>query len=388
MSLVLLHRQCSREINVAEPLLSPETTSEISNDSETEEKPGKQPSNQACHPSTLPTRGGSVVNAAATPSWLSSALSDIHEKMEQMAISNPEKDDTGESFAQRADTYYQKRPQLLAFLQDLYRAYISLSDRYVQLLSKNNHTNHSRHSSLVSSITADDFSLVGNDHCHSNREDLSDAESLLSSQQSSQSNCSTCEQVDYDVLVAEIVIKNVECDILLHEVEISSRRCNDASRKIELQKSLLEVLESERLILVTENARLGYRVGALIEENRGLVVESASVKRKADELARCLLKMREDQRACQLSRRIEDLQEQIYRLEKRNKEYYRQLVRRDLEVEHREEAKKGKIRGGRREVEVAGAVAVEKEAFFGLWGKVKRLDFFMCGMKQTDHSSE
>lgn len=66
-----------REINAAGPSLSSETASEISNDCEAEEKPGKQQSNQACHPSTLPTQGGSVVvnaTAAAAPAWLSSTL--------------------------------------------------------------------------------------------------------------------------------------------------------------------------------------------------------------------------------------------------------------------------------------------------------------------------
>lgn len=300
--------------------------------------------------------------------------------MELVAISNSEQEDVGETFAQRAETYYRKRPQLLAFLQDLYRAYISLSDRYVQLLSKNNQNlaYHSRHSSQVSTITTD-CPLVENDHSHI--EDLSDAESSLSLQQPPESNCSPCGRLSYDVLVAEIVIKNVECDILLHEAEISGCRNNDAIKKIELQRCLLEVLESERLILVSENVRLGYRVGALVKENRELVSESAFVKRKADELARCLLKMREDQRVCRLSRRIEDLQEQIYGLEKRNKEYYKQLVRRDLEAKGRE----GKSRGGR---EVGGAAAEggEKEVFFGWWEKVKRMDIFICGMKQMGHS--
>ncbi|PKI71753.1 hypothetical protein CRG98_007886 [Punica granatum] len=312
-----------------------------------------------------------------------------------MAVNNPEQDDTGETFAQRAESYYQKRPQLLAFLQDLYRAYISLSDRYVQLLSKNNRAQHSRQSSQVSTITTDNDSCSSeNDH----REDHSDAESSLSFQQPLQPYRSSCELFNFDVLVAEIVIKNVECDILLHEVEISSRKSNDASRKIELQRSLLEVLESERLILLNENARLGYRMNALIEENRELGAESMFVKTKAGELARSLLKLKEDQRVCALSRKIEDLQGQIHGLEKRNKEYYEQLVRRELEAEVGK-GKKGKRdgkSGSSREVDLdvcfqmerfklKPSLRVEEGKVFGWWEKIKRMDIFMCGTMPTGH---
>jgi hypothetical protein len=65
--------------------------------------------------------------------------------------------------------------------------------------------------------------------------------------------------------------------------------------KSELQKSLLEVLESERLVLLNENAGLSYRVDSLVEENKELASESVFIKRKPGELAKCVLKMREDQ---------------------------------------------------------------------------------------------
>lgn len=309
-----------------------------------------------------------------------------------MAINNPEQDDTGETFAQRAESYYQKRPQLLVLLQDLYRAYVSLSDRYVQRLSNNNHAHHSRHSSQASTITTgNDCSSSENDH----RADLSDAESSLSFQQPLQFNCSSRQQLDIDVLIAEIVIKNVDCDILTHEAEISGHRSDNASRKIELQRNLLEVLEAERLMLLNENARLGYRVDALIEENRELITESVFVRRKAGELAQCLLKIREEQRACRLSRKMGDLQGQICRLEKRNREYHEQLTRRKLEGEVRE-GKKGKDgsrdlafrkqEGDRRFKPRRGATVEGENKLLGWWKSVKKVDIFMCGLMQTNHN--
>ena len=103
----------------------------------------------------------------------------------------------------------------------------------------------------------------------------------------------------------------------------------ESKKKIELQQSLLEVLESERVVLTNENSRLAS--------------ESLFMKRKAGELARCvLLERTEDHRVFVLSRKIDDLQGQIYELEKRNKEYYDKLTK--LQVgENKDEGKKNNI---------------------------------------------
>lgn len=329
-----------------------------------------------------------------TPSWLLSSIADLDEKMEA-ALGDPGEDGSGDTLAKRAESYYQKRPQLIALLQDLYKSYLYLSDRYIRALSRNKNRTHTRQSSHVSALTDHDYSENDKEEdCWALQIDSSDAESSLSYQ-----NPLPLANLGYaaslDALVADLVIKNVECDILLDEVSISELRCNDSSRKIELQKSLLEVLESERMILLHENARLGYRVSALVEENRDLASESVFVKRKAGELARGMMKMREDQRVLLLSRKIEDLQGQICGLEKRNKEYYQQLVKRDQE-DHKIDAKKkmngsevtlesclpiGKLKlkkNGNESVKGDGGKRVTK-----WWERVKNMDIFTCGM-QTD----
>ena len=89
---------------------------------------------------------------------------------------------------------------------------------------------------------------------------------------------------------------------------------------------------------MNENASLSYRVNTLVEENKELASESVFIKRKAGELAKCVLKMREDHRVYLLHRKIEDLQAQIHGLEKRNKEYYEKLLRRDVQED---DGKKG-----------------------------------------------
>lgn len=244
-----------------------------------------------------------------------------------MLAVNPNEEDEGDTFAERAESYYRKRPQLLALLQDLYNAYLTLSDKYSHHQSSNpnnkfHHHHHRRHSSQVSDYYYDTVTDID-----------SDLESSLSYQQPTNTMAGdndhqnpNCESADN--IIVELVMKNVELELAVEELGRSERQCTESSRKIELQRSLLEVLESERLVLLNENARLEYRAAALAEENKGLASESIFMRRKAGELARCVLKMREEQRVCMLSGKIEDLQRQIHGLEKRNKEYYDQLVMR------------------------------------------------------------
>ncbi|KAJ1390065.1 Protein Networked [Sesbania bispinosa] len=324
------------------------------------------------------------------PSWLITSISDLEERMKMLAISTSEDEEFGDTFAERAETYYQKRPQLLSLLQDLYNGYITLSDRYLQTLAKHKH--HSRHSSQVSTIEG-----------FSDQEEVSGVSQLDSDMESSISYqptlpmmmpliLPTSSMLDVDAIVAELVIKNVEYDVLMHEVGVMERKYCESSRKNELQKSLLEVLESERVVLLNENASLSYRVNTLVEENKELASESVFIKRKAGELAKCVLKMREDHRVFMLHRKIEDLQAQIHGLEKRNKEYYEKLLRRDSQ-----EDDKGKNGEG---IALEVRVQMEKLRRFkwkdgtpvknsngkkgsSLWKKLKNMDLLLCGTNPT-----
>nr|XP_017239558.1 PREDICTED: kinase-interacting family protein-like [Daucus carota subsp. sativus] len=277
-------------------------------------------------------KNSSSSSTCSKPSWLLLSVADLDNRM-KMVSSNANKEEAkGDSFAEQAATYYEKRPQLLALLHDLHNGYLTLTDRYCQTLAKHKH----RHSSSASSIPSIQLNSDEEIFCGS-EVDNEYGESSLSFQAPILTPCKSHQVVmDADLIIADLVNKNVEYEVTVNELDGEENKWKEFSRKIELQKSLLEVLESERLVLLNENARLGYRVGTLVEENKGLSAESLFMKRKAGELARCVLKMRDDYRVCMLSRKIENLQAQIYSLEKRNKEYYEQLVK-------QEEEKKTKI---------------------------------------------
>lgn len=327
------------------------------------------------------------------------AIADLDRRMKMVSSNTDKEEDKGDSFAEQAATYYEKRPQLLSLLQDLHNGYLTLADRYCQTLAKH------RHTSSASSIPS--FQLTSDEeiYCCSEVDNESDIESSLSFQAPFSTPFKTHQVItDADQIVAELVIKNVEYEIIVDELDGGDQKWQEFSRKIELQKSLLEVLESERLILLNENARLGYRVGTLMEENKGLAAESMFMKRKAGELARCILKLRDDHRVCMLSRKIENLQAQIYSLEKRNKEYYEQLVKQEEEKKSKITMKKiMKHKSG--EVTLEDCFQVDEEEASSdpngdpkrrwrrgggsvrgsgrraskLWDKMKNIDMLLCG---------
>ncbi|CAK9182553.1 unnamed protein product [Ilex paraguariensis] len=306
-------------------------------------------------------------------------------------------EDNSDTFAGRAESYYRERPQLLALLQDLYDAYLHLADRYNQTLAKNHRR---QHTSPIPTIHFDNHSDQFDEVEDGSGEIDSDVESSLSFQPPFP--YPTRAKPDVDMIVAELVIKAVDYEILVNELSVVDHRSNESLRKTVLQKSLLEVLESERLILLNENARLGYRVTTLVEENKGLVSDCLVMKRKASELARCVLKMREDHRVCMLSKKIEDLQGQIYGLEKRNKEYYEKLVKQEGEKKSKTK-KMGKSKNGGeviledcfqvKEEEVGGGtignvvnLKVRQHGHGGggkkvtkMWDWMKKFDMFLCG---------
>ncbi|GKV21491.1 hypothetical protein SLEP1_g31468 [Rubroshorea leprosula] len=260
--------------------------------------------------------------------------------MRMVMISNGQGEDRGETFAERAEEYYRKRPQLLALLQDLYNGYITLLDRCQQTKRRLNPRDQ--------------------------QDEGSETESTLSYQPP------PAQENIVDDLVAELVIKNVENEFLANQLGDMDQQRNDCLRKIELLKMLLELLESERVMLLNDNVRLGHKVSAVLEEKNVVASEAMFMKRKAAELARCLLRMRDDYRTCILRQKIEDLQEQIFFLEKRNKEYHEQLKRSEMKVMKKSNSCCFQRRS--------------KKTGFKLWERVKNADLFMCGVHHNGSS--
>lgn len=294
------------------------------------------------------------------PAWLQSALTDIEKSVKALSGSSPELD----SFASRAENYYQKRPRLISLLHDLHSRYLYLADRYTQSLRFRKGC-HRRHSASDLSDVDDPLDSAS-----------SDAESSLSFERFPHPTAP-----GLDLLVAQLVAAEVDREILLAELSVSERARTESVRKAELQGSLLEVLEAERMVLLGENARLGYELAEATEEARGLALEATYTRQKAAELAQCVVKMRTDHRVCVLAgRKIEELQGQVYGLERRNRECYEAMAKREVEkVEVRMEVER--LREENRRLGEAAVARGKAGRAARLWGRVRRFDWVLtpCG---------
>ncbi|XP_076909365.1 uncharacterized protein LOC143566587 [Bidens hawaiensis] len=317
------------------------------------------------------------------PSWLLLTISDMEDKIQ--SINGECKPDT---FGERADFYYRNRPELLALLQDLYNRYLYLADRYTRALSKQQLQKRVHEQEQM---------------CHVNFFDH--VESSLSCH----SPLHPQEPDTAVIVISELVMKFVDYHIVVDALQNLNMMQEESKKKIEIQKSLLDVLESERVVLSNENSRLAS--------------ESLFMKRKAGELARCVLhEQTEDENALNLSRKIDDLQGQISELKKKNKEYCDKLLKQEMQV-NKNERKKNNIRSlimknngvsdessgsniswsgedetgcsvsstsnsstctslvqamkGGKKKQCTRDGDVEKR--YGLWDRVKKFDLFMCG---------
>ncbi|KAM3262867.1 hypothetical protein ACQJBY_053170 [Aegilops geniculata] len=267
--------------------------------------------------------------ASTCPPWLQAAIADIEQRVRALATGAPDDDAAAaaadHSFAERAENYYHRRPQLLALLTDLHHRYLYLADRYAQSLLANAKSSLHSHHLNINAVSGSD--------CFSDVDDRSsDAGSSLSFQPHSgiaddhhpaAPALAFPGPVDGELVVAELVMAWVDRDVLADEAD---RRRAESARKIDLQGSLLEVLESERLVLLGENARLAFRASAAEEEAAAAAAELGYTRRRAADMARLAVKLRDDHRACMLGRKVEALQAQVYGLELRNRECFEAMA--------------------------------------------------------------
>ncbi|CAD5176265.1 unnamed protein product [Musa acuminata subsp. malaccensis] len=321
---------------------------------------------------TTTTTGHSLCRSSTCPPWLQATLADIEHRVQAVAVAVPE-NSKADTFAERAENYYQRRPQLIALLHDLHNRYHYLADRYSQSLL---HRHQRRTSSVPSDLDADDD--------HDLRDSAySDAESSLSFQplagQPQPLRRGTPPAVaaadDLDMIVAQMVLASVERDLLEAESAEAERRLAESARKIELQGSLVEVLEAERMVLLGENSRLGFRAVTAEEEMRAVAAELGYLRRRGADLARTVVKLREDHRVCLMGRTIEGLQAQIYELEQRNRECFEAMARREKE-KGEARAEVNRLRDENRRLrEEAEAARGGRPRARSLWERVSMLEW-------------
>ncbi|KAL5705366.1 hypothetical protein ACHQM5_023676 [Ranunculus cassubicifolius] len=71
--------------------------------------------------------------------WLDNNLQEMEEKVQYMLKLI---DEDGDSFAKRAESYYRKRPELIGFVEEFYRAYRAMAERYDHISGELQNANH------------------------------------------------------------------------------------------------------------------------------------------------------------------------------------------------------------------------------------------------------
>ncbi|EOA19632.1 hypothetical protein CARUB_v10002982mg, partial [Capsella rubella] len=100
--------------------------------------------------------GGNHNTSNSSP-WLNSTLSDLDAKTKEMLRVIDEVDDEADSFVKRAKIYHEKKPELLAMIEDLYRSHRSLAHKH-DLLIKTSGLNPTRqNSSTCDEIVLESF---------------------------------------------------------------------------------------------------------------------------------------------------------------------------------------------------------------------------------------
>jgi len=210
---------------------------------------------------------------------------DLESRMQVMRVSALDDNQTGETFSQRAEWFYQRSPLLLSLCQDLYDGYATLLDRFnqnpKQVIPHDNDTD--------TDIT-------------------SEVESILSFQQMEVSTCDM--QKNIEDLVSQLVTANLEKDTAKHILQRREQTLQEACKTIGLLKKLVMLLDMEKEVAVEETANLGHKLTSLLEENRELASEALFMKNEAVKLARCVLKMRDEHfhKMCHLQNQIYELQ--------------------------------------------------------------------------------
>lgn len=203
-------------------------------------------------------------NLARPSAWLGNTLSELDDKTKQMLKLI---DQDADSFAQRAEMYYKKRPVLVDMLGDLYRAHRSLAEQYDLL----KHGGGTRHTMFGPSSCTQSWSQV-----------------TVGGKGTGRSSSSLCSD-SYD---SESEVDDPEEH---EEVSETQREVEDQPDQVELMRAEIKKLKeqnSELQKVVEENTALKAELAAKDEEKREVIRQLASsfeiIKEENSTLRECI----------------------------------------------------------------------------------------------------
>ncbi|XP_010245355.1 PREDICTED: protein NETWORKED 3C [Nelumbo nucifera] len=200
-------------------------------------------------------------NSPRRSAWLQSTLTELDEKTKAM-LKLIEED--ADSFAQRAEMYYKKRPELVNMVEDFYRAHRSLAERFDQLKSESG-------ARLVTPLGSPYHSKYSTQKITSPMQKSYDSYSEnFDSEESGESEVDDPEQEEEVIQVdAEREEEEVSCEISASESEVMRLREEIERLKVEnrIQKDKLMEKDEEKREVIRQ---LSLAIEVLKEENATL----------------------------------------------------------------------------------------------------------------------
>ncbi|KAJ8898682.1 hypothetical protein K2173_004716 [Erythroxylum novogranatense] len=210
--------------------------------------------------------------------WLQSTLGELDQKIKAMLKLI---DEDADSFAQRAEMYYKKRPELVGMVEDFYRAHRSLAERYDQLKSESGNR--------VLSTLGSPFSAK------------SQSEKLVSSIYQNYDTHSDCYDDIEDAAESEVDDPededeiHVDGELIIGEVEQQAHKLADAGNSSLVLDEKLEILRDELERLRKENTMQKDQLLQKDEEKREVIRQLSlaveALKSENLELRKCVARV-------------------------------------------------------------------------------------------------
>ncbi|OIT30248.1 PREDICTED: protein NETWORKED 3A-like [Nicotiana attenuata] len=208
--------------------------------------------------------------------WLQSTLAELDEKTEAMLMIIEEDADT---FAQRAEMYYKKRPQLINMMEEIYRAHQLLAEGYDQI----KHTTEPR--ILASWQSPLPFTKYPEDKLINSMEKAYDSYSESFDPESESSDLSEIEDPDNDEEELQIPVQKAKVDVS-SGLSLKTDEVPNLREEIEILKEESRV-QQELLMQKDEEKREAIRqlciaLDLLREENNRLRMSVATTSPKKE----------------------------------------------------------------------------------------------------------
>ncbi|KAL7094079.1 hypothetical protein ACP275_11G079200 [Erythranthe tilingii] len=204
--------------------------------------------------------------------WLQSTLAELDDRV-KMILDLIE--DDGETFAKRAEMYYEKKPQLIKMVQELHKSYRSLADKYDQLKSDQSSvkaSNNNNNKRNLSPIKAPNFNSESVEECSAEQAACSDESGTSSFGRESTKNDTPLLSVDSNN--SEYYSEKNEV-VFRREKEIGSSERSWSKEPIKFSKLLEENL-STQAELIRRNDEKKEVINELRNEKRIILSHNAS----------------------------------------------------------------------------------------------------------------